>query len=73
MSPYEQNTQQSPGSGFSTAPQDGQSQKNWQASVGMSARVAVPQSGHVMVLSSLGARCDLSMGLSAMVKTMRPL
>lgn len=73
MSPYEQNTQQSPDSGFSIAPQDGQSQKNRQASVGMSARVAVPHPGHVIVLSSTGARCDLSIGLSAMVRTMRPL
>ena len=70
-SPYEQNTQQSPGSGFSTVPQDGQSQKNWQASVGMDVRVAVPHSGHVIVLSSTGVRCDLSNGLSAMIKTMR--
>lgn len=67
-SPYEQNTQQSPGSGFSTVPQDGQSQKNWQASVGMDVRVAVPHSGHVIVLSSTGVRRDLSNGLSAMIK-----
>lgn len=70
-SPYEQNTQQSPDSGFSTVPHDGQSQKNWQASVGMSVRVAVPHLGHVIVLSSTGARCDLSNGLSAMIKMTR--
>ena len=70
-SPYEQNTQQSPDSGFSTVPQDGQHQKNWQASVGMEVRVAVPHLGHVIVLSSTGARCDLSNGLSVMIKMMR--
>lgn len=70
-SPYEQNTQQSPDSGFSTVPQDGQSQKNWQVSVGMDVRVAVPHSGHVIVLSSTGARCDLSNGLSVMIKMVR--
>lgn len=63
--------QQCPGSGFSIAPHDGQSQKNWQASAGMGARVAVPHLGHVTVLSSTGARCDLSKGLSAMIKMMQ--
>lgn len=70
-SPHEQNTQQSPGLGFSSAPQAGQSQKNWQASVGMGVRVAVPHSGHVIVLSSTRARRDLLNGLSAMVKMMQ--
>lgn len=73
MSPYEQNTQQSPDSGFSTAPQDGQSQKNWQASVGMSVHVAVPHSGHVIVLSSTGMRCNLSNVLSVMIKMTQSL
>jgi hypothetical protein len=54
-SPHEQNTQQSPGLGFNTAPQAGQSQKNWQASVGMRARVAEPHCGQVIVLSSRNA------------------
>ncbi len=39
--------------------------------MGMSVRVAVPHLGHVIVLSSTGARCDLSNGLSAMIKMMR--
>jgi hypothetical protein len=51
-SPYEQNTQQSPGCGFSSTPHAGHSQKNWQASVGMRALVAEPHSGQVSVLSS---------------------
>jgi len=38
--PYEQNTQQSPSFGRSTAPHAGQSQKNWQASVGIAASVS---------------------------------
>lgn len=50
--PHEQKTQQSPGFGFNSAPQAGHSQKNWQASVGMRARVAVPHCGQVIVLSS---------------------
>jgi len=42
--------QQSPGSGFSTTAQDGQSQKNWHASVGMVRSACVfPHSGHVTV------------------------
>lgn len=51
-SPQEQNTQQSLRLGFSSAPQSGHSQKNWQASVGMRKRVAVPHFGQVIVLSS---------------------
>jgi hypothetical protein len=58
-SPHEQNTQQSPGFGFKTAPQAGQSQKNWQASVGMRKRVAVPHFGQVIVLSSCKADAAL--------------
>jgi hypothetical protein len=37
-----------------TALQAGQSQKNWQASVGMLTRVAAPHCGQVTVLSSKG-------------------
>jgi hypothetical protein len=37
VSPYEQNTQQSPAFGASTSPHAGQSKKNWQASVGIMA------------------------------------
>jgi hypothetical protein len=48
VSDHEQKTQQSPGFGRRTNPQAGQSQKNWHASSGMSARVFVPQSGQVM-------------------------
>jgi hypothetical protein len=51
-SPHEQNTQQSPRLGLSSASQAGHSQKNWQASVGMRTRVAEPHFGHVIVLSS---------------------
>ena len=49
--PHEQNTQQSPRLGLSSASQAGHSQKNWQASVGMRTLVAEPHSGHVIVLS----------------------
>ena len=52
MVPYEQKTQQSPGFGRSTAPHAGQSQKNWQLSVGMAASVTAPHPGHVMVETS---------------------
>lgn len=54
-SPYEQNTQQSPGFGCSNTPHAGQSQKNWQASVGMRAVVAAPQAGQVIVASGCSA------------------
>lgn len=37
----------------------------------MHVRVAVPHLGQVIVLSSTGARCDLSNGLSVMMKMMR--
>ncbi len=47
--PYEQKTQQSPGFARTTAPHDGQSQKNWHLSVGISAVVCVSQWGHVIV------------------------
>jgi len=61
-SPQEQNTQQSPRLGFSSAPPSGHSQKNWQASVGMRKRVAVPHFGQVIVLSSckVGAALPVS-------------
>lgn len=51
MSAYEQNTQQSPGTGLRNAPQVGHSQKNWQASRGMRACVADPHAGQVIVAS----------------------
>lgn len=35
MEPYEQNTQQSPESGFSRLPHPSQTKKNWQAFVGI--------------------------------------
>lgn len=56
MSAYEQNTQQSPGTGFRSEPQAGHSQKNWQASRGMRARVADPHAGQVIVPSYRTAR-----------------
>lgn len=59
-SPYEQNTQQSPGLGFSCAAHAGHSQKNWQASTGMRTRVAEPHSGQVTVLSSCNVRAASS-------------
>jgi len=45
--PYEQKTQQSPGRGLRTAPQDGQSWKYRQASVGIVSSVDCPQAGQV--------------------------
>jgi hypothetical protein len=47
-SAYEQKTQQSPRSGRIHAAQAGHVQKNWQAFVGISSRVATPHSGHVI-------------------------
>jgi len=47
--PYEQKTQQSPDRARTVAPHDGQSQKNWQLSVGISTSVARSHSGQVMV------------------------
>lgn len=49
MSEYEQNTQQSPGFGLSTALQTGHSWKYRQRSVGMGTTDGCRQSGHVMV------------------------
>lgn len=73
-SPHEQNTQQSPGLGFNTAPQAGQSQKYWQASVGMRARVGEPHSGQVIVLSNrkAGACLPCSTALGAPEAKLQP-
>jgi hypothetical protein len=43
--PYEQNTQQSPAFGLTTAAHAGQSRKNWQASVGIAIVLTSPQCG----------------------------
>jgi hypothetical protein len=60
--PYEQNTQQSPGFACSNFLQDGHSQKNKQAPVGMRTRVDAPHSGQVTVL----ARCNVGAVLPAL-------
>ncbi|AIF47582.1 hypothetical protein HY57_10025 [Dyella japonica A8] len=51
--PYEQNTQQSPAFGFSSAPQAAHSWKNTQAFVGMTSTLWWPHSGQVSVDSSI--------------------
>lgn len=61
-SPYEQNTQQSPGLGLSSAPQAGQSWKNRQASVGMVSTDRCPHCGHVSVLCRHGSRMGSGRG-----------
>jgi hypothetical protein len=52
LSPYEQNTQQSPGLGLTTARQCGQSQKNTQASVGMISTDPAPHTGQRIIVVS---------------------
>ena len=53
--PYEQNTQQSPAFGLTTAAHAGQSRKNWQASVGIVIVLTCPQCGQVSWQSSFNA------------------
>ena len=55
LSLYEQNTQQSPALGMTTTLQPGHSQKYWQASSGISARLSTPHSGHRIVAVSVMA------------------
>lgn len=55
--PYEQNTQQSPFRGRISARHEGQSQKNWQALVGIVSVEAWPQVGQVIVECRMGMGC----------------
>jgi hypothetical protein len=52
--PYEQNTQQSPGSGRRVFWQTGQTNTTWQESVGIVAGSTCPQCGQRMVLARIG-------------------
>ena len=63
MSPYEQNTQQSPGFGRTMVRQTGQLQKATQAVVGISSEAVWPHDGQVIVESRI-ARASSILGES---------
>ena len=64
VSPYEQNTQQSPGLGVNSSPQAAQSWNHAQALVGIVCNLLTPQCGQVRVEVS----CGVCMLVSARVR-----
>ncbi len=64
--PYEQNTQQSPAFGRSSAPQFGQSKKKMHASVGIVCVSDDPQCGQVSVLCRMTVGVTIGAVLSKM-------
>jgi hypothetical protein len=59
--------QQSPGSGRSRAEHDGQVQKNWQASIGISSSDRASHSGQVIVarVTTADTRCSVPLAAAA--------
>jgi hypothetical protein len=55
--PYEQNTQQSPAFGFSSAPHDGHAKKKWHDSSGIVFTDTCPHWGHVSFETRLTTMC----------------